>query len=78
MGDSSARIVSEFAGAEEFEYTLWAGVSALSAESRTGGKRAPESFENAKDNSAIAGTTKDDVVQHLVARYIAQTGDAAA
>lgn len=73
MGDSSVRIVSEFAGVEEFDYTLWAGVSALSGELRTGGKRAPESFQNAKGNSTIADTTKDDVAQHLVDRYIAQT-----
>lgn len=73
VGDSSVRIVSKFAEAEEFDYTLWAGVSALSAESQGGGKRTPDSFRNDKGSSAIADTTRDDVVQHLVDRYIAQT-----
>jgi hypothetical protein len=75
MGDSSVRIISQFAGVEEFDYTLWAGVSVLSAESRTGGKRIPESFQNGKGNSTIADTTTDDVVQHLVDRYIAKIGE---
>lgn len=73
LGDTSMRIVAEFAGAEEFDYTLWVGVSALSAESRSGGKRVPDRFQNASGNSATADTTKDDVVQHLVERYIALT-----
>jgi hypothetical protein len=73
LGDSNMRIVSEFAGTEEFDYVLWAGTSALSAESRADGRRAPESFQNAKGNSSIADTTTKDVVQHLVDRYIALT-----
>lgn len=73
MGDSSVRMVSEFAGAEEFDYTLWAGMNGLSAESRTGGRHTPDRFQNARGNSNIADTTKDDVVKHLVDRYIALT-----
>jgi hypothetical protein len=73
LGDSNMRIVSEFAGAEEFDYILWAGTSALSAESRADGRRAPEIFQNAKGNSSIADTATEDVVQHLVDRYIALT-----
>lgn len=73
VGDSSVRIVCKFAEAEEFDYTLWAGGSALSAESQRGGKRTPDSFRNDKGSSVIADTTKDDVIQHLVDRYIAQT-----
>jgi hypothetical protein len=73
VGDSNIRMVSEFAGVEEFDYTLWAGKSALSAESRTDGRRVPDSFHNAKGNNTIADTTKDDVVQHLAERFIAVT-----
>jgi len=73
VDDSSVRIVSKFAEAEEFDYTLWAGVSALSAESQWSGKRTPDSFRNDKGSNAIADATKDDVIQHLVDRYIAQT-----
>lgn len=73
LGDSSMRIVSEFGGVEEFDYTLWAGTNTLSAEARSAGRRVPDSFQNAKSNSAITDTTKDDVLQHLVERYIALT-----
>ena len=71
LGDSSMRIVSEYAGREEFDYTLWAGRSELSAEVRAGGKRTPDSFQNAKGNSALADTTQEDVAQQLADRYIA-------
>ena len=73
LGDSNMRIVSEYAGREEFDYTLWAGTSELFAEARAGGRRTPERFQNAKGNSAIVDTAKDDVVQHLVDKYIALT-----
>ncbi|HEX6542208.1 MAG TPA: hypothetical protein VF040_10675 [Ktedonobacterales bacterium] len=73
LGDSHMRIITEFAGTEEFDYTLWAGMNGLSAESRTGGRHTPDRFQNAKGNSNIADTTKDDVVKHLVDRYIALT-----
>ena len=39
LGDSSMRIVSEFGGVEEFDYTLWAGTNTLSAEARSAGRR---------------------------------------
>ena len=73
LGDSNMRIVSEYAGKEEFDYTLWAGRSELSAELRVGGRRTPDSFQNTKGNSALADTTQEDVVQQLVERYIALT-----
>lgn len=73
FGDSNMRIVSEYAGREEFDYTLWAGTSEIFAEARAGGKRTPDSFRNAKGTSAMADTTTDDVTRHLVARYIALT-----
>jgi hypothetical protein len=71
LGDSNMRIVSEYAGREEFDHTLWAGTRELFAESRTGGRRTPDSFHNAKGNSAIADTTQEDIVRHLADRYIA-------
>jgi hypothetical protein len=71
LGDSNMHIVSEYAGKEEFDYTLWAGRSELSAELRVGGRRTPDSFQNARGNSALADTTQEDVVQQLVERYIA-------
>ncbi|HEU4785155.1 MAG TPA: hypothetical protein VFS83_17590 [Ktedonobacterales bacterium] len=73
LGDSNMRIVSEYAGKEEFDYTLWAGRSELSAELRVGGGRTPDSFQNARGNSALADTTQEDVVQQLVKRYITLT-----
>ena len=71
LGDSNMRIVSEYAGKEEFDYTLWAGRSELSAELRVGGRRTPDSFQNARGNSALADTTQEDVVQQLADRYVA-------
>jgi len=73
LGDSNMRIVSEYAGKEEFDYTLWAGRSELSAELRVGGRRTPDSFQNAKGNSALADTTQEDITQQLVDRYMALT-----
>jgi hypothetical protein len=73
LGDSNMRIVSEYAGREEFDYTLWAGRSELSAELRVGGRRTPDSFQNAKGNSTMADTTQQDITQQLVERYIALT-----
>ncbi|HKW21393.1 MAG TPA: hypothetical protein VJO13_08465 [Ktedonobacterales bacterium] len=71
LGDSNMRIVSEYAGKEEFDYTLWAGRSELSAELRVGGRRTPDNFQNAKGNSAMADTTQQDITRQLVERYIA-------
>jgi len=73
LGDSNMRIVSEYAGKEEFDYTLWAGRSELSAELRVGGRRTPDNFQNAKGNSALADTTQEDITQQLVDRYMALT-----
>lgn len=70
LGDSNMRIVSEYAGREEFDYTLWAGGNGLSAELRTGGKHTPDSFQNAQGNGAIADTTQEDIAQQLAERYI--------
>jgi len=71
LGDSSMRIVAEYAGREEFDYTLWAGGNGLSAELRAGGRHTPDSFKNARDNSALADTTQEDVARQLAERYIA-------
>lgn len=73
LGDSNVRIVSEYAGREEFDYTLWVGANELFAESRSGGKHTPASFQNAKGSNTIADTTIDDIVQHLADRYMAIT-----
>lgn len=78
LGDSSMRIISEYAGKEEFDYTLWAGNSVLSAESRIDGRRIPDSFQNAKGNSVMSDTTQEDITKHLVDRYIALTAPATA
>lgn len=71
LGDSNMRIVTEYAGKEEFDYTLWAGENGLSAELRAGGRHTPDSFQNAKGNSAIADTTQEDIARHLADRYVA-------
>ena len=71
LGDSNMRIVAEYAGREEFNYTLWAGGNGLSAELRMGGSHTPDSFQNAKGNSALADTTQEDVARQLAERYIA-------
>jgi hypothetical protein len=73
MGDSNVRIAAEYAGKEEFDYTLWAGGNGLSAELRADGKRTPDSFQNARGNSALADTTQEDVAQQLVEKYIVLT-----
>ena len=73
LGDSNMRIVAEYASREEFDYTLWAGKSVLSAELQAGGRRTPASFQNARGNSAIADTTQEDIAQQLADRYIALT-----
>ena len=70
LGDSNMRIVAEYAGREEFDYTLWAGGNGLSAELRAGGRHTPDSFQNARGNSAMADTTQEDVVRQLAERYI--------
>jgi len=71
LGDSNMRIVAEYAGREEFDYTLWAGGNGLSAELRAGGRHTPDSFQNARGNSALADTTQEDVARQLAERYIA-------
>ncbi|HEX5548442.1 MAG TPA: hypothetical protein VFX24_13605 [Ktedonobacterales bacterium] len=71
LGDSNMRIVAEYAGREEFDYTLWAGGNGLSAELRAGGRHTPDSFQNAKGNSALADTTQEDIARQLAERYIA-------
>lgn len=71
LGDSNMRIVSEHAGKEEFDYTLWAGGNGLSAELRTGGRHTPDSFQNARGNSTLTDTTQEDIAQQLAERYIA-------
>lgn len=71
LGDANVRIISEYAGREEFDYTLWAGGSGLSAELRASGRHIPESFQNARGNSALADTTQEDVSRQLAERYIA-------
>ncbi len=73
LGDSNMRIVSEYAGREEFDYTLWAGGSGLSAEIRAGGGHTPESFQNAQGTRALADTTREDIVRQLADKYIALT-----
>lgn len=73
LGDSNVRIVSEYAGREEFDYTLWVGNNGLSASLQTNGRRTPDSFQNAKGTSALADTTQEDIAQQLVDRYIALT-----
>lgn len=73
LGDSNMRIISEYAGKQEFDYTLWAGNSVLSAESRIGGRRIPDNFRNAKGTNVMADTTQEDIALHLVDRYIALT-----
>lgn len=71
LGDSNMRIVAEYAGGEEFDYTLWAGGNGLSAELRAGGRHTPDSFQNARGNSALADTTQEDVARQLAEKYIA-------
>jgi len=71
LGDSNMRIVAEYAGREEFDYTLWAGGNGLSAELRDGVRHTPDSFQNARGNSALADTTQEDVARQLADRYIA-------
>ena|SRR5690242_14540384 len=71
LGDSNMRIVSEYAGREEFDYTLWAGGSGLSAELWASGRHTPDSFQNARGNSVLADTTQEDVARQLAERYIA-------
>lgn len=71
LGDSNMRIVAEYAGREEFDYTLWAGGNGLSAELRAGGRHTPDSFQNARGNSAMADTTHEDIARQLADRYVA-------
>lgn len=71
LGDSNMRVVSEYAGKEEFDYTLWAGKDTLSVELRSDGRRSPESFQNAKGNSTMDDTTQNDIAQHLADKYVA-------
>ncbi|HEX5158237.1 MAG TPA: hypothetical protein VFW17_13560 [Ktedonobacterales bacterium] len=71
LGDSNMRIVAEYAGREEFDYTLWVGGNGLSAELRAGGRHTPDSFQNAKGNSAMADTTQEDIAQQLADRFVA-------
>jgi len=71
LGDSNMRIVAEYAGREEFDYTLWAGGNGLSAELRAGGRHTPDSFQNARGNSTLTDTTQEDIAQQLAERYIA-------
>lgn len=70
-GDTSMRIVVEYMGAEEFDFTLWAGINTLSTESRAGGRRVLGGFHNVQGTNAMADTTQVDVAQHLTERYIA-------
>ena len=71
QGDASIRIFVEYAGAEEFDFTLWGGQNSLSTESHTGGRRTLGGFHNAKGTNLLADTTQEDVAQYLTDTYTA-------
>lgn len=67
--DASMRILVDYAGTEEFDFTLWAGMDVLSTESRTDGRRELGGFQNGKGTNAMADTTIEDIAHYLTARY---------
>lgn len=71
QGDASIRISVEYAGTEEFDFTLWGGQQSLSTEFRTSGRRTLERFHNAKGTNLLADTTQEDVAQYLTDTYTA-------
>jgi len=71
QGDASIRIFVEYAGTEEFDFTLWGGQNSLSTESRTGGRRTLGGFHNTKGTNLLADTTQEDVAQYLTDTYTA-------
>lgn len=69
--DASMRILVEGGGAEEFDFTLWAGMNTLSTELHADGRRELGRFQNAKGTNLLADTTQVDIAQDLTDRYLA-------
>lgn len=74
QGEASIRIFVEYAGTEEFDFTLWGGRNSLSTESHTGGRRTLGGFHNAKGTNLLADTTQEDVAKYLTDTYTALNG----